>query len=65
VSPSTAEGLPDDASTTAKAKAAGIEAGEDDDIIDNSGAINLSDADATSTAVPHGFRTFRGQAEEK
>jgi hypothetical protein len=53
-----------DASTTAKAKAAGIEAGEDDDIIENSGEIQIfSYADATSTAV---YLTvsgaFRGQA---
>jgi uncharacterized protein YhjY with autotransporter beta-barrel domain len=61
----TAEGSSlSDASTTAKAKAAGIEAGEDNDIIDNSGAIQLSsDADATSTAVSLTVSgALRGQA---
>jgi uncharacterized protein YhjY with autotransporter beta-barrel domain len=61
----TAEGSSlSDASTTAKAKAAGIEAGEDDDIIDNSGVIQLSsDADATSTAVSLTVSgALRGQA---
>jgi uncharacterized protein YhjY with autotransporter beta-barrel domain len=61
----TAEGSSlSDASTSAKAKAAGIEAGEDDDIIDNSGLIQLSsDADATSTAVSLTVSgALRGQA---
>jgi uncharacterized protein YhjY with autotransporter beta-barrel domain len=61
----TAEGSSlSDASTSAKAKAAGIEAGEDDDIIDNSGVIQLSsDADATSTAISLTVSgALRGQA---
>ena len=61
----TAEGSSlSEASTTAKAKAAGIEAGEGDDIIENSGEIQLfSDADATSTAVSLTVSgAFRGQA---
>jgi uncharacterized protein with beta-barrel porin domain len=53
-----------DVSTVAKAKAAGIDGGKDDDIIDNSGVIQLfSDADATSTAVSVTVSgTLRGQA---
>jgi len=53
-----------DVSTVAKAMAAGIDGGEDDDTIDNSGVIQLfSDADATSTAVSVTVAgTLRGQA---
>ena len=53
-----------DVSTAAKAKAAGIDGGDADDTIDNSGVIQLfSDADATSTAVSLTVSgTLRGQA---
>lgn len=61
----TAEGSSlSDVSTTANSEATGIEGGDDDDIIDNSGLIRLfSDADATSTAVSVTVAgTLRGQA---
>ena len=53
-----------DVSTVAKAKATGIDGGEDDDTIDNSGEIQLfSNANATSTAVSVTVSgTLRGQA---
>jgi hypothetical protein len=53
-----------DVSTTAKAQATGIDGGEGDDIIGNTGVIELySTADATGTAVSVGIAgAMRGQA---
>jgi hypothetical protein len=61
----TAEGSSlSDVSTTANSNATGIDSGDDDDIIDNSGEIQLfADADAASTAVSVTVSgALRGQA---